>query len=118
VAAAVLREAECEDHVDIWLARNDGFPTSRDEEMIKPIEYELNQLFRDTDQGTANLLSHMIRYSTKRLSGYDSELQILLDPHKAELLASSSLMSGSLKFKNNVQSHFSSPKTPLKTDVS
>jgi hypothetical protein len=117
VAAAVLREAECEDRVDIWLARNNGFSTSRDEEMIQAIEDELNQLSRDTDQGTANLLSRMIRYSDQRLSGYDCELQILLDPHKAELLTPFSPMSGSLEFRNNVYSHFFSPKTPPKTDI-
>jgi hypothetical protein len=117
VAAAVLREAECEDRVEIWLARNNGFSTSRDKEMIKAIGDEFNQLSRDTDRGTANLLSHMIRYSNQRLSGYDGELKILLDPHKAELLAPSSPMSGSLEFRNNVYSHFFSPKTPLKTDI-
>jgi hypothetical protein len=117
VAAAVLREAECEDRVDIWLARNNGFSTPRDKEMIKAIEDEFNQLARDPDQGTANLLSHMIRYSNQRLSGYDAELKILLDPHKAELLASSSPMSGSLEFRNNVYSHLFSRNTPLKTDI-
>jgi hypothetical protein len=117
VAAAVLREAECKDRVDIWLARNNGFSTSRDKEMIKAIEDEFNQLYRDTDQGTATLLSHMIRYSNQRLSGYDGELKILLDPHKAELLDPSSPMSGSLEFRNNVYSHFFSLKTPLKTDL-
>jgi hypothetical protein len=43
VAAAVLRESDCEDRVDIWLARNNGFSTSRDKEMIKAIEDEFNQ---------------------------------------------------------------------------
>jgi hypothetical protein len=117
VAAAVLREAECEDRVDIWLARNNGFSTSRDKEMIKAVEEEFNQLSRDTDRGTTNLLSHMIRYSNQRLSGYDGELRILLDPHKAELLAPSSPVGGSLEFRNNICSHFFSPKTPQKTDI-
>jgi hypothetical protein len=86
-------------------------------EMIKVIEDEFNQLFRDTDQATVTLLSHIIRYSNPRLSGYDAELKMLLDPHKAELLAPSSPMSGSLKFRKNVYSHFFSPKTPLETDT-
>jgi hypothetical protein len=59
----------------------------------------------------------MIRYSNQRLSGYDGELKILLDPHKAKLLVPSSPMSGSLEFRSNVYSHFFSPKTPLKTDI-
>jgi hypothetical protein len=117
VAAAVLREAECEDRLDIWLARNNGFSTSRDKEMIKAIEDEFNKLSRDTDRGTANLLSHMIRYSNQRLRGYNDELKKLLDPHKAALLSSSSTMSGSLEFRNNVYSHFFGPKTPLTTDL-
>lgn len=85
--------------------------------MIKAIEDELNQLSRDTDQGTANLLSYIIRYSEQRLSSYDSKLKIILDPYKAELLSLSSSISGSLEFRKRVYSHFFSLKTPLKTDI-
>lgn len=85
--------------------------------MIKAIEDELNQLSRDTDQGIANLLSYIIRYSEQRLSSYDSKLEIILDPYKAELLSLSSSISGSLEFRKRVYSYFFSLKTPLKTNI-
>jgi hypothetical protein len=72
VTAAVLKEDERESHIEVFLARNNGFerrveqrkgkkdksPKSEsafeDEEMIKAIEHALNQFSRLESQGTAH----------------------------------------------------------------
>lgn len=44
VAAAVMREDERENCVDVWVARNCGFPGARDKKMVRRIENSLNEM--------------------------------------------------------------------------
>ncbi|KAK3046078.1 hypothetical protein LTR09_012416 [Extremus antarcticus] len=113
VTAAVLREVERDNHVEIWLARNDGFGKSTahktldglgGEEMVKEVERALNQLAtKDECQGNIqafglwlqtghvsegdgrDLWTSILRHSSPRLQFYRQELVRALTPYRASL---------------------------------
>lgn len=80
VTAAVLREVEREDRVDIWVARNNGFKENKDKEMITATELALNKLARDEHHDITDLRQHMLQYSSLRIKHYNDVLMKTLAP--------------------------------------
>lgn len=77
VTAAMLREVEREDHVDIWLARNNGFQADEDKKMIQETETMLYQNAGGFDPGrvTMSFRTKAIEYCSQRLEFYEGELR-------------------------------------------
>jgi hypothetical protein len=118
VAAAVLREVEREDHVDIWVARNNGFKEDKDKEMIIATELALNKLARDEDHDTTDLRHHMLRYSSQRLKYYNDALMKILAPLEKIAPDSTSQTDECAAIWNDIHSHFFTPSFLPETELS
>jgi len=110
VSAAILREVEREDRIDIWIARNNGFKRDKDREMIIATELALNRLARDENHDMTDLRHHMLRYSSLRLKHYNDALTKTLAPLEKIFTSSPDEYA---TIWNDIHDHFFRPPRPL-----
>ena len=114
VSAAMLREVEREDRIDIWIARNNGFKRDKDREMIIATELALNRLARDENYDMTDLRHRMLRYSSLRLKHHNDALTRTLAPLEKIFTSSPDEYA---TIWNDIHDHFFRPRPLPETEL-